>query len=282
MNTRAYSQRRCPGFTLVEMVVVIVITGVIAASVAVFLRQPVQGYVDAARRAEISDIADTSLRRMVRDLRLALPNSVRVTDGGKTLELLLTRTGGRYRTEGVGFLDFSQATTSFAQLGPLSNGLGMTIVAGDKLVIYNLGIKGDIGIPGADAYSGDNSADIISVNNAVPNEPVFNFSARKFHFESPDARFQVVAGPVSYVCDTATGRLLRYAAYPINPEQPTAVSLAASSAQRALAANNVAACGFSYTPGVTARSGVAALSLKISLKGESVQLYQEAHVSNVP
>ena len=152
----------------------------------------------------------------------------------------------------------------------------MTIIAGDKLVIYNLGIKE------ADAYAGDNSADIISVNNTVPNEPVFNFSAKKFRFESPDARFQVVAGPVSYVCDSATGRLLRYASYPVNPVQPTAVSLAASSAQRALAANNVAACAFSYTPGVTARSGVAALSLKISLKGESVQLYQEAHVSNVP
>lgn len=277
MRTRAYSQHL--GFTLIEMVVVIVITGVIAASVAVFLRLPVQGYVDAARRAEISDIADTSLRRMVRDIRLALPNSVRVTDGGKTLELLLTRTGGRYRTEGTGFLDFSLATTSFAQLGPLSNGLGMTIVAGDKLVIYNLGITG------ADTYAGDNSADIISVNNSAPNEPVFNFSAKKFPFESPDARFQVVAGPVSYVCDTAAGTLTRYSAYPLdpaNPAQPTAAILAASSAQRALAANNVAACGFSYTPGVTARSGVAGLSLKISLKGESVQLYQEAHVSNVP
>lgn len=276
MNTWPSKSHASAGFTLVEMVVVIVITGVIAASVAVFLRLPVQGYVDAARRAEISDIADTSLRRMVRDLRLALPNSIRITDGGKTLELLLTRTGGRYRTEGAGFLDFSLATSSFAQLGPLSNGLGMTIVAGDKLVIYNLGITD------ADAYSGDNSADIISVNNTVPNEPVFNFSPKKFPFESPDARFQVVAGPVSYVCDTATGTLTRYSAYPITPGQSTAVSLAASSAQRALAANNVAECGFSYTPGVTARSGVAALSLKISLKGESVQLYQEAHVNNVP
>ena len=276
VDLNLFKQHSTTGFTLIEMVVVIVITGVIAASVAVFLKLPVQGYVDAARRAEISDIADTSLRRMKLDLRLALPNSIRITDGGKTLELLLTRTGGRYRTEGVGFLDFSQATSSFAQLGPLSSGLGMSIVAGDKLVIYNLGIAG------ADAYAGDNSADISSVNTAAPSEPVFSYNAKKFPFESPEARFQVVEGPVSYVCDTTSGKLTRYAVYPITPTQPTAAGLAASSAQRGLAANNVSACAFTYTPGVTARSGVAALSLKITLNGESVQLYQEAHVSNVP
>ena len=39
------------GFTLVEAVIVIVITGIIAAMVAVFVRTPIQGYVDSARRA---------------------------------------------------------------------------------------------------------------------------------------------------------------------------------------------------------------------------------------
>lgn len=264
------------GFTLIEMVVVIAITSVIAASVAMFIRLPVQGYIDATRRAEMSDVADTALRRMARDIKLALPNSIRVTDGGKTLELLLTRTGGRYRTEGAGFLDFSQTATSVSQLGPFTTGVGQSIVAGDQLVIYNLGIAG------ADAYAGDNSAAITGIDNATPNEPVIHFSPNQFPFESPDARFQIVQGAVSYVCDGAAGTLTRYAGYPITPVQLTAASLAASSAARALAASNVSSCAFSYTPGVTARAGVVALSLKITLAGESVQLYQEAHVSNVP
>ncbi|HJW54183.1 MAG TPA: prepilin-type N-terminal cleavage/methylation domain-containing protein, partial [Burkholderiaceae bacterium] len=55
------------GFTLAEAVIVIVITGIIAGTVAVFLRLPVQGYVDTAARAELTDIADTALRRMTRD-----------------------------------------------------------------------------------------------------------------------------------------------------------------------------------------------------------------------
>ena len=266
------------GFTLIELVVVIVITGVIAASVAVFLRLPVQGYVDATRRAEMSDIADTALRRMARDIKLALPNSIRITDGGKTLELLLTRTGGRYRTEGVGFLDFSQPVSSLTQLGPFANGVGQNILAGDLLVIYNLGIAG------ADAYASDNSASITGIDATAPNEPLIHFTPKQFPFESPDARFQIVEGAVTYTCDNAAGKtnLMRYAGYPITPGQPTAASLAASPAARALAASNVSACAFTYTPGVTARAGVVVLTLKISLAGESVQLYQEAHVSNVP
>jgi hypothetical protein len=59
------------------MIVVIVITGIIGGIVAVFLRMPVQGYVDSARRADMTDIADTALRRISRDLHSALPNSVR-------------------------------------------------------------------------------------------------------------------------------------------------------------------------------------------------------------
>ncbi len=66
------------GFTLIEMIVVIVITGIIAGVVAVFLKAPVQGYIDSARRAELTDIADTAIRRMARDVRTAVPNSVRV------------------------------------------------------------------------------------------------------------------------------------------------------------------------------------------------------------
>ena len=270
--------RRLPvGFTLVELVVVIAITGIIAGVVAVFLKQPIQGYFDAARRAEMTDTADTALRRMAREIKLALPNSIRITDAGQTLEFLLTRTGGRYRTEGTGFLDFSQATTSFAQLGPMSSGVGQSVVAGDQLVIYNLGIAG------ADAYAGDNSAVITSVDNSLPNEPVLNFTPKQFPFESPDARFQVVAGAVTYACQGAGNmNLTRYSGYATTPAQTSAAGLAASAAARTLAANNVSACTFSYNPGVTTRAGLVTLILKITLDGESVQLYQEAHVSNVP
>ena len=163
------------GFTLIEMIVVIVLTSIIASAVAVFIKLPIQGYVDTARRAEMSDEADTALRRMGRDLRLALPNSVRV-DGGATVEFLLTRTGGRYRaavdSTGAGdMLDFAvNNDPSFDQFGPLASGIGQTISAGDILVVYNLSI------PDADAYAGENTATISgTAAGDLPNENKINF-----------------------------------------------------------------------------------------------------------
>jgi MSHA biogenesis protein MshO len=116
------------------MILVIVITGIIGGIVAVFLRLPVQGYVDSARRAEMTDIADTALRRISRDLRIALPNSVRVA-GPATAQPPLYRVSadqGRYRA-GMGGdeLDFS-ADNSFECWADASrSGIGT-----DQIVVY--------------------------------------------------------------------------------------------------------------------------------------------------
>ncbi|MFH1495574.1 MAG: type II secretion system protein, partial [Pseudomonadota bacterium] len=112
------------GFTLVEAVVAIVITGIVAAMVSMFIRVPIQQYMDAESRAAITDVADTALRRIGRDLRLALPNSVRVDPTGKYIEFLMTSGGGRYLAEDDGVavgnvLDFMDGTKmTFDVLGP--------------------------------------------------------------------------------------------------------------------------------------------------------------------
>lgn len=262
------------GFTLVEMIVVITLTGIIAAVVAVFIKRPVEGYFDLARRAELTDIADTALRRIARDLRLALPNSIRTTDGDQTVELLLTRSGGRYRAapqaDGTGdVLDFAAADTSFDILGP-----AITFAAGDRIAIYNLGPN----VPGANAYAGDNIAAYAGAAGAATTVAI---SAFQFPLESPAGRFQVVEGPVSYACVGDT--LWRYWGYAIQPAQPGAAALPGlGGVQSARLATRLSHCAIRYVEGVTERSGLVEMRLTLSDAGETVTLVHEVHVSNVP
>src|SRR5258706_10835491 len=99
------------------------------------------------------------MRGLPRRVRLAVANSVRVTTPGNVyLELLLTRTGGRYRSElgpsvGEDPLTFSAADGQFDTLGRLSTLAGQTVVAAsDRVVVHNLGITN------ANAYAGDNTS----------------------------------------------------------------------------------------------------------------------------
>lgn len=290
------STLREKGFTLAEAVIVIVITGIIAGTVAVFLRLPVQGYVDTAARAELTDIADTALRRMTRDLRLALPNSIRLyTDGSgnKYLELLLTKTGGRYLAEedaaGSNFLNFSDtADLTFDVVGAMPAG-EQAIVANDFIVVYNLGP----GQPPADAYAncavspGCNRARVA----AAPAGKTLTLASNPFAAEvpvmpSPNWRFQVVTTPVTYVCNTTAHTLTRYWDYAIQPMQP--VNLASAPAwttpKNALLASSVNGCEFSLNNLVSIRSALVGLQLTLQnqTNGGSVVLFHQVHVDNTP
>lgn len=274
------------GFTLIEAVVVIVITGIISVVVAIFIRAPVQGYFDLARRAELSDNADLAARRIARDLRLALPNSVRVTGTpDNIIEFLPTRDGGRYRSDlsslGAGDpLDFfvTPPDTSFDLLGQPIN-----FQAGDQIVIYNTGYTN------ADAYAGNNGAthNRRAYNGAAGLQSNVSVnSPTSFSQESPSRRFQVINTPVTYICDGGT--LWRYWGYAIQAAQTATDSVAELDALVAVAggkaqlAQNVTACTFGFTQGVNARNGLVTIRLSLTKDGETVSLYHEVHVNNVP
>lgn len=270
----------CRGFTLIEAIVVIVITGIIAAVVAVFVRKPVEGYFDAVQRAELTDIADTALRRMARDIRLALPNSTRVTtSGGNTyLELLIASGGGRYRADfdsgGLGNpLDFAAATTSFDVLGPVP-----PLAAGDSIVVFNLGD----GFSGADAYAG--GANNRAAYSSSAGSTITLAAAKLFPFESPGKRFHVVRYAVTYECapnagNPAAGVIRRYWNYGINAAQGTPPA----GGSNALMASQVKACSITYDSAIaTQRAGVVAMALTLEKNNEAVSLYHQTHVNNIP
>lgn len=284
----AWARQRA--FTLLEMVITMVIAGLLLAAVAFFLRGPMQAYLDVANRGEMLDTADTALRRMDRDVRLALPNSVRVSSGTSScVELIPTKTGGRYRAAvdsgGNGdILDFTTADTSFDMFGALPTDPAQIPAAGDRVVVYNLGPAS----PGSDAYTGSDSNVIASTSyNAVRQETnfVFNGTPQRFPLASPASRFQVISPTaISYVCTpgaangagNGTGTLTRVSGYAIPAAQTC------PRAGGAVLANYITSCSVVLTPGGAGQGNVLALQLSITRSGESMNLYHEVRVSNVP
>jgi MSHA biogenesis protein MshO len=135
------------GFTLVEMIVSIVVMGIIAGMVAVFIKSPVEGYFATTRRAQLSEAADAALRFIARDLQAALPNSLSVSGAGPyALSFLTINSGGRYReypqVSGSGTpLSFGQGISAFDVIGASATSTTTTargIATHGRVVVGNL------------------------------------------------------------------------------------------------------------------------------------------------
>jgi MSHA biogenesis protein MshO len=289
--TASFPQRqrqRQRGFTLIEAVVVIVITGILAGVVAIFIRMPVQNYVDSAARAELTDAADTAMRRLSRDVRRALPNSLRVS-GTTAVEFMLTKTGGRYLSEDDGVdntdkasppLSFSDTTQkTFRVVGAMPTGT-QAVLAGDYIVVYNLGP----GFDPSDAYTQKNMALVSSVAGNIVTLATNPFaSSGSTTMTSPGNRFQVVNTSVMYVCDTTARTLTRYWNY--GPNASMVVPPTGTSMQKALLASNVTECSFNYSDVKNTRSALLGITLGLQRSDKSeaaLRLVNQVRVDNIP
>jgi MSHA biogenesis protein MshO len=271
--------------TLIEMIIAMIVTAIVVG-MTLFFALPMQQAVDVTVRADLTDIAHNSLQRIGRDLKLALPNSVRTN--GTMVEFIPLRTGGRYRIEAGGacsagpnddHLAFDVADGCFKSLGPILH--DTTVTSADYLVLNNYG-PGFAG-ENQDAYAGGNRRQLAA---AIVGQQRVTYTAgtafsQSLH-DSPARRFYIVTTPVSYVCDLTAGTLTRYEGYGFNAAQPASFGSGTS----ALLANNVVDCSFTYAPGVAPMVGLLTMRLTlrkaVSTGNETVRLYYSVHVNNVP
>lgn len=292
------TRRAAAGFTLVELIVVMVVAGVLAATLTVFLRPAIDGYLTSRERATLQAEAEITLATMVREVRRAVPNSIR-TPGNQCVELLPASGGGRYRsgpdtvndsgancTPGAtcsAWVDTGTLTTTFDVL----SSSGTPAAVGDSVVINNQN--------GNDVYEGLNRARITAVET-----PAAPFGVARLTIEplqvSPGydgARYSIVAQAqqaVFYSCVGADGtqdaagngrgQLLRLSGYGYNPAVPTTCP----SSGGVVVATGVQACHIVHDPnqGATQQSGFVWIELTLSRRGETAHLGMGAHVPNAP
>ena len=302
---------RNTGFTIVELVVTIVIIGILASMGGMFISRPIEGYVDLKRRAELVDQAEMGLRRMQRDIRAALPNSIREIDSdsdGKAegIEFLHVVDGGRYRrrvdplatppAKQDNVLELNQEDDEFEVLGGLMPP-DKRDYAPDNCycVIYNLNNK-DCSEPNPDianAYSLNpcdssfNKQNIVKIKSIIKvdsnndgtddaTQLILNNSI-KFPYASPYQRFFIVDEAISYKIEG--GELRRYSGYDFDNDTDQDANGTESLVAKFIDDAN---SYFEYNSGSSSRSGLVSMRLALESYGERISLLHQVHVDNAP
>jgi len=280
------------GFSLIELIVVVVLLGVLAGGAGMLILNPIEAYDAQVRRQQLVDQGEMALRQIARDLHRALPNSVRIAPAGAgfALEMVNIVDGARYRDEYGGayladpdfVLDFTGPDAVFNLLGGLNN--PAVFNPNNRLVIYNTSTN-----IYAEAVDGDKQGIITDAGttlafvtlNPGPNQEDQITLSTPFEFtqQSPGQRAFLVDGAISYICDPATSSILRYSAYEFVDPQPMMLPMGGVSDTLV---SQVIGCNASYTPGTAQRGGIITLDITLGDSGENINLLHQVHVVNVP
>ena len=291
MSPRPAPRRRpaAAGFTLVEMVVTLVLFGLIAVSMAVFFRPAVDAWLATRTRSTLAAQADNAMRLMLREVRSAVPNSIR-TPSTSCFELVPTKAGGRLRLGADTVngssqpVDLAVATSGFDVLSPLA----AAPAVGDWVVVDNQNA--------GDVYSGANRSAITAVATPATTAGRSRLAINALQFPQgyDSGRFSVVNQAdqaVFYVCSGASttlngsgdapGVLYRLKGYGFNASTPASCPATTGGD---VVASGIRSCRFLYTAnqGATQQSGYISLQLEFTRNGETASLVTGAHVANSP
>jgi len=283
------------GFTLVELIIVMVLVGVIAGILVLQIRPAMQSYLAIRQRANLTSQADAALRRILWDVRTAVPNSLRYTVDGalnQCIEFVPTRDGGRFRTAldyhidpanpGGKALERDTPTTTFNTLTNHDKS-----IEGDYLFIGNFN--------GNDVYDVNNSWRIQTVGPAAATDDgkklITLATAATLPPGYEGGRFVVIPAnerSVTYTCtkpgtDATSGNGTAFI-YRVTTTTPSITAAKTCPTAGAVLVAKVSDCNILYheSQGVTQQSGYLQLRLGLSEGGETVRLTMGAHVENTP
>ena len=252
------------GFTLIELIAVIVLLSIMGTFSVRFIVSTLDNYNRTVDRGKLVGHGRQALERMTRQLRAAVPNSVRVTNANRCVEFLPIAGGGNYIGE------LADANNGAAAQATISSG-GYQVTFGTARYVYVAALTPNevfstssvsTTISAAEDHS-DNLLTLSAAHQFLRN----SFSNRFFLADNP-AAFCVIAGELRYFSGYST------------PSATTGVPGGVGS----LMAQGVGSDGspFSISSSSEDRNSLLALRLTFTRNSETVALNQEILIRNVP
>lgn len=276
MRTRMTHVR---GFTLVELVMVIIILGVVGVGVSNFMQTGTQIYVDVTERDKLLSESRFVVERLNRELRNALPNSVRVAGGSTTqcIEFVPVLWSTFYfdipvapetANDEIVVIDPSNRLSVFAH-----NEYQVVVYPTQPEDIYN-------GTSGHRFELSEKNFDAAEFKSTLVMDSEIQFAT-----DSPGSRLYIVDRPVSY-CMSA-GQITRHANYAYTVSQSTVLGggvLMAENAANTLSSDAGSQIGdpFRVLDATLLRNSAVIAMLQFETGGEIVVFNNEVHQPNVP
>lgn len=261
------------GFTLVELIMVIVISSILAVGTTRFIAQTSDSFIVSSQRLTIATTAGLISEKISREVRSALPNSIRIfADGTNScLEFIPVVNSSEYLS-----VPLAAAENSF-QIVPLLAGLNrgyVSVYPSSTSDIYNSASNTVTQVQAT-----------VSVVAGMPGiqEIVFDGAANvQFATGSPTQRVYLTSQPVAF-CEDNNGFVWRYFDYGFHNN--SAAQLPPASNRREVIGNSlqVGSLEFKLAPAQLQRNAVVRISMIVtSPRSESVAIAQEVQLRNVP
>lgn len=194
------------GFTLVEMVVAMLVLAALGIGVASWVQFGARIYSDSSERSALLDASRFAVERLSRELRGAIPASIRVAGDGSSLQC-------------IEWLP-QQAAGSYLSLPLTAPAASLEVVA---IPGYSFG-SGDLllvaALAPAQVYSAlsERRAAVAGYSTSGQRATLDLVAATTFAAASPASRFYIGSRPVSYC--VSGGSLYRYSGYALATSQP--------------------------------------------------------------
>lgn len=258
------------GFTLIELVTVIVVLAIVAAIGSAFVVTAVDSYRDTQQRAKLTQKGRIAIEQMSRQLRAAVPHSLRVSPGGNCIEFLPI----------VGAANYLNPVPDTANNAPATVSIEATAVrqhaAGPSYVVIG-------GLSASEIYSASNpsaKADFSSVSG--PPTSVNLGTPHRFLRNSINRRLFLADEPVQFC--VSGNNLMQYDSYGLQLAEPSDSGPGGGDA--VLVVSDVTVPGganaFDLSLGSEDRNMAVLINLVFQEGEATVQLNHEVLVRNVP